>query len=221
MQPDPALPMNASFINDAIDLDALVAVLTKVGGTIAEAYNITDQQPQTTAFVVDVGGKPRYCFSNRTIKAGEEITVAYGSNYWYHYIMKNPACSEFIRLKALTMLWTKYEKSPASIPCKRAQWFDRVHSYHTNLDTNPSSFRTPQAFMAQVWKNMIKTLIDCIAYIGLEKGDEASSFVKYTLADWSRLLGTVATRTFHSNQAFAEPSLDQFWSLVGISKRLL
>jgi len=210
--------MNANFINDGMDFEAFLAVLKADDRNMFDTFEIADDSTQSNAYVRHNEGRPAYCLSKVRIKAGKEITITYGSNHWYSYIINDNTFSDEIRVKSLLMLWTEYEKSPREIPLTNARWIDYYGCICNTPDLQTPSDLTLPA-IETLWKDVTKTLMRCIAYLGLEQSEPADAFIMHTLQLWHRRLDEQAMKAQQSHLTSSKITIENFWFSVKLLKR--
>ncbi len=219
MDPDPELPMNANFINDGIDFEAFLKVMASSEINIFDSFEIADDPTKANAHVVYDDGHPSICFSKVKIRAGEEITVMYGSNYWFYHIMNNPRFIDEARAKSLLMLWTEYEHSPAEIPLKKARWIDYLGRIRHTPDIQDSFGVITRSVLELMWKDITKTFMRCFAYLGIERSEPADDFITLMLQTWHKIMDKQAMVHLKSHLTSANLTIDRFWFSVDLIKR--
>ena len=218
--PDPTLPLNANFINDAVDLDAFVKAIASDNWITMEACKIAnDPSKANTILKVDKIGRPEFCKANINIKAGEEITIKYGANYWFSHILHNPKFSEDLRIKSLMMLWTHYQDSPGTIPVKKAVWINLYGELCATEDAAFSISMFTEKNLDMLWKKITDTFINCFAYVNFERSLVLDAYVKALLKTWHKRLDDMAYEKSEIRLKAAQLSLDMFWFAVDLRKK--
>jgi len=216
--PDPTLPLNGNFINDAIDLDAFLAAIDSEDWNTMEACKIADDQSKSNAWIVHDKGKPTYCISKVDIEAGKEITIMYTSNYWFSHILHNPKFSVDLRIKSLMMLWTEYENSPGTIPVKDAWWLNLYGQFCTTPDAQASFPVLTEEILDTMWKKITGTFINCIVYVNFEQSSVLDVYIKAMIDAWHKILDDMAYRKGGIHLKTAKLPIDKFWFSVNLRK---
>ena len=218
--PDPTLPLNGNFINDAVDLDAFVKAIASDDWSTMEACKIANDRSKANGFLkMDNTGKPQFCKAKVDIKAGEEITITYAANYWFNHILHNPEFSVDLRIKSLLMLWTDYENSPGTIPVKKAVW---INLYGQLCATKDAAFSFPvftEKILDTLWKKITDTFINCFVYINFERSPVLDAYVEALLNTWHKRLDDMAYEKKKIHLKTAQLSLDMFWFAVELRKK--